>query len=125
MPIQKLQTYAEFEAQQNALMQQMKKQDLECVSCPTCSSEFFEQVQVHKLKADHHVILGQEVPPKPGTQPYVILRCIYCANLLEPRVQSNTRDILGGPYEDLLDTLEGKRDKRAEERVNAIPSQEL
>lgn len=130
MPIQKMQTYAEFEAQQNAFMEQMRKHDLECISCPTCESQFFEQIEVMKFKADHHVILGQDVPPKPGSQPYRLLRCVHCQNLLEPRIIHNTRDVIGGDYEELLDTLEGKRDKRVkeeepEQKDNAIPSEEL
>jgi len=115
MPIQKLQTYADFEMQQRAFQEQMKKHDLECISCPGCGSQFFEQVRVSKYLANHNVILGQDVPIKPGGGPYILLRCIWCKDILEPRVQHNTRDVMGGDYDQLLDTMEGKLDKRPKE----------
>lgn len=125
-----MQTYADFEAKQNAILDQMEKRDMECISCPNCSSQWFEQVQVARYKADHNIVLGQDVPPKPGTIPYVVLRCIYCKDLLEPRVLHNTRDVVGGDYNHFLDTLEGKNDERTkgqevEESKNAIPSEKL
>ena len=43
---------------------------------------------------------------------YVMLKCVRCNELLEPRIIHNTRDIGGDAYDDLLDVLEGKGDIR-------------
>jgi len=122
-------TYAEFERQQNQILKNLEKRDLECISCPSCSSQWFEQVRVSRYKADHNIVLGQDVPPKPSTIPYVLLRCVCCKDFLEPRVLHNTRDVVGGDYNHFLDTLEGKFDSREQEGEEAttdeIPSQEL
>lgn len=127
MPVQKLSTFADFERQQQAFVKQMKKHDLECISCPSCGSQFFEELEVAKFKASHNVILGQPVPIKPGSQPYILLKCIYCGDLLEPRVDNNTRDVLHGDYDQLLDTIEGKLDnrKKEEKKENAVQAEEL
>lgn len=123
-------TYADFEKQQQAIMKGLEKRDLECISCPNCSSQWFEQVKVSRFKADHNIVLGQEVPPKSNTIPYVLLRCIRCLDFLEPRVLHNTRDVVGGDYNHFLDTLEGQHDSREkpkepQQKSNAILSQEL
>jgi len=95
------------------VLKNLEKRDLESISCPSCSSQFFEHVRVAKFKADHNVVLGQDVPVKPGSAPYILLRCVLCKDWLEPRVLHNTRDVIGGDYNELLDTLEGKKDSRA------------
>src|SRR5687768_1593268 len=120
-------TYADFERQQQRIMRELEQRDLECLSCPNCSSQWFEQVKVSRYKADHNIILGQEVPPKSNTVPYIVLRCIRCSDFLEPRVLHNTRDVVGGDYSHFLDTIEGKKDKRTDQEKpkNAIHSQEL
>ena len=131
MPVQKLQTYEDFERQQNAFMEQMKKHDMQCVSCPNCGSQFFEQFEVAKFKADHNVILGQDIPISPGSAPYKLLRCVFCKDVLEPRIIHHTRDVIGGDYDQLLDTLEGKLDirpkveKKKEEEKNEVQVEEL
>lgn len=128
MPMSQMQTYADFERQQQTFMDQMKKHDMECISCPKCQCQFFEQLEVMKYKADHNVILGQDVPPKPGSQPYKFLKCIKCNELLEPRILHNTRDVIGGDYEELLDILEGKNEKEPEkvaENKNEIQAEKL
>ena len=126
--MQRLQKFSDFEKEQRALTDKLKKIDMECISCTVCQSQFFEEVSVMKFKSSHNIILGQNVPAKPGTISYKILRCIHCQNILEPRILHHVRDIAGGDYDELLDTLEGKRDKRnmIEERgPDAIPSQKL
>lgn len=128
-----MQTFADFERQQQMMLKELERRDLESISCPNCSSQFFEHVRVAKYKADHNVVLGQDVPIRPGSAPYVLLRCIYCKDLLEPRVLHNTRDVIGGDYNELLDTLEGKKDPRkkaeeeakAKEQENAVHVEEL
>ena len=121
-------TYADFQANEQRILKAMEQRDKECISCPNCSSQWFEQVKISRYKADHNIVLGQDVPEKPGTIPYVLLKCVRCNDVLEPRVLHNTRDVVGGDYNHFLDTLEGKFDSRQEEKPqesNEIPSQEL
>lgn len=107
--------YEDLERQQMEVLQRKQKEDMECVSCPKCGSQWFEEVAFYRYKSSHNVILGQNIPPRPGSIPYFLLRCVRCTNLLEPRVLHNTRDIGGNDYDFLLDTLEGKGDKRVAE----------
>ena len=124
-----MQTWSDMERREAAIKKQLEKKDIECVSCPTCSSQWFEEVNVSRYKADHNLVLGQHVPTKPSTIPYILLRCLNCKDCLEPRVMHNTRDVVGGDYNNFLDTLEGKNDSREEnkpvEKSNEIKSQEL
>ena len=118
MPVQKLIPYDEFERQQSAFMNQMKKQDLECLSCKNCGSQFFEQIFVSKFKADHNITLTQKIPVvPPGAESFKLLRCIYCRSITEPRVMPDRRDLMSGDYDKLLDTVEGKNDKRPKEQM--------
>ena len=83
-----------------------------------------------KLKADHIVISGQEVPTvEPGMPPYILLRCVRCDNQLQPRIQGQTsgHDIASKSYSNFLDTAEGKLDTREgvmgnEERMMMLES---
>ena len=120
-----MQTYADFEQQQHAILKNLERRDLECISCPSCSSQWFEQVRISRFKADHNIVLGQDVPPKPSTIPYVLLRCICCQDFLEPRVLHNTRDVVGGDYNHFLDTLEGKHDNREDEEEKEVTTNEI
>ena len=112
-----MQQWEEFNrAEQIALKRQLDA-ELECVSCKTCSSTWFEQVKTFQFKAEHHLIIGQDVPTRtPGAVPFVLLRCMRCHDLLEPRILHNTRDLAAGTYDNLLDTLEGKDDLRKQEK---------
>lgn len=107
-----MQTYNEFERQRNIALKEREKIDMECIHCPNCSSQWFMEIPVYKFQANHNVILGQNVPTKPGAIPYYILQCVRCKDLLEPRVIHTTRDIGGNDYDDFLDTLDGKGDLR-------------
>jgi hypothetical protein len=125
----RLQTWDQFEQRQRQLDEMRRQRDMECVSCPQCGSQFFERVDVVKIKADHNVILGQK--PDVSSGPYIILRCIHCQGLLEPRIINHTRDVMGGDYDVFLDTVEGKLDERKKKEdqpgtvEDAIQSQKL
>ena len=127
MPIQ---LYSDFEKRQALLQEKQRELDLEVIRCPKCDSQWFEQVVFARFKADHHIILGQDVPVRPGSLQYTLLRCACCKDLLEPRVLHNTRDVASGDYDHFLDTLEGKHDKRAEQEEekkeeDALQAEEL
>lgn len=107
-----METFSEFEKKQAIWLREKEERDLECVSCPQCGSQWFTEIPVSQYKAEHHVVVGQRVPPKPGTIPYLLLKCIVCEDLLEPRVLRNARDTAGGGYDYLLDTLSGLHDTR-------------
>lgn len=108
-----MQTWEDLKRSEAALLKREAELQLECVRCLKCDSTWFEEVDCYQFKADHHLILGQNVPTRrTGMIPYKMLRCLQCQNLLEPRIISNTRDIAGNDYDHLLDTLEGKLDKR-------------
>jgi hypothetical protein len=83
-------------------------------------------MKIQRFKIDHNVVLGQSVPAKPGSVPYVMLRCARCSNMIEPRIVHATRDVAGGGYDHFLDTMEGKDDKREKKQEEAaVPTQEL
>lgn len=107
-----MQTYSDFERMNSAALKKEENKKRESVDCPKCSSSWFEQVRIGRYVADHNVILGQEVPGLGGDMGYVMLKCVRCNELLEPRIIHNTRDIGGDAYDDLLDVLEGKGDIR-------------
>jgi hypothetical protein len=113
----------QWEMWNRAEQEQLKEKltsELECVSCPSCQSTWFEVVDAFQFKADHQVILGQDVPTRrPGMIPYKVFRCLRCSNLLEPLIIHNTRDHAGGDYDNFLDTLEGKNDKRTKVNLEA------
>jgi hypothetical protein len=107
-----MQQYGEFERQQMQMMQHLEKRDMESVHCPNCGSQWFVEVEAYKFQANHNVVLGQHVPTKPGAVPYYVLKCLFCKDLLEPHILFHTRDLGGNDYDDFLDTIEGKKDKR-------------
>lgn len=109
-----MQTYADFERLNAAAMKAEEKKRTDCVSCPKCNSQWFQQIRVGRFVSDHNVILGQEVPGVAGEMNYVMLKCIRCEELLEPRILHSTRDLGGDAYDQLLDTLDGEGDNRPE-----------
>lgn len=122
----------EFERGQANALKAKEEADLECFSCPKCGSQWFEQLRLFRFPASHNLVLGQDVPPKPGAVGYVFLRCGLCQNVIEPRVQHYARDLAASDYDYCLDTLEGKFDtrkkaeeKKKEEAEDAIESEEL
>jgi len=130
MAIPTMSTYDALEKQQQKLMDQIEKNKLECINCPTCGSQWFTEIKAQRYQLDHNIILGQAIPTEPNTIPYLLLKCIRCENLLEPKILHNTRDVAGGKYDNFLDTIEGKFDTRetpkTEEKVkDEIPSQKL
>lgn len=127
-----MQTWSDFERSQASALKAKEEADLECVSCPKCGSQWFEQIELHRFPVNHNLVLGQDVPPKAGSVGYKFLRCGMCQNIIEPRVQHFTRDLAASDYDFCLDTMEGKFDirKKAEEEVkeeteDAIKSEEL
>ena len=109
-----MQTYHDFERMNAIAEEEADRRRKDCVICPNCSSQWFEQIRVGRYISDHNVILGQNVPNVAGEMAYVLLKCIRCSEMLEPRILHSTRDIGGDAYDGLLDTLEGKEDSREE-----------
>lgn len=120
-----MQQWEEFKRAEAVALKRQLDAELEAINCKTCGSTWFEQVKAFQFKSDHHVIIGQDVPPRqPGAVGFVLLRCLRCSDLLEPRVLHNTRDVAAGSYDDLLDTLQGKDDRRkTEEKKNEVQGQ--
>ena len=110
-----MQTYSDFERMNNAALKAEENKRKDCVACPKCNSQWFQQIRVGRFVSDHNVILGQEVPGIAGEMNYVMLKCIRCEELLEPRILHSTRDLGGDAYDQLLDTLDGEGDIRSEE----------
>jgi hypothetical protein len=105
-----MQTYADFEKLNAAALKAEEKKRTDCISCPKCQSQWFQQFKVGRFVSDHNVILGQQVPSVAGEMDYVMLKCIRCEELLEPRILHSTRDMGGDAYDHLLDTLEQEGD---------------
>jgi hypothetical protein len=123
--------YESFEKQQLMAMREAENRALDCIDCPKCGSQWFEEVSFARYQADHHVVVGQDVPPQPGISPFKMLRCVRCANLLEPRIVHQTRDLGAKGYDSFLDTLEGVGDTRKtaedkkKEAAGEIPAEKL
>lgn len=119
--------YEQMEARARAAREAARQKDLESVSCPTCDSQWFEEVTVCRFKLDHFVALGQKIPRRPNQQEYVMLKCVRCGDYLEPRVSVDMRDMAHEGYEFLLETLEGKHDSRESEKKEdgKLQSEEL
>lgn len=107
--------FSDWDRQQGLAQTQQQQMENEAVYCPKCGSEWFEHISVSKYQANHFLILGQHVPPVKGSLPYIVLKCIRCTNLLEPRLTHAIRDLAGRDYGTFLDTIEGKGDSREKE----------
>lgn len=126
-------SYSDFERSQAMAMKAEQEKDLDCIKCPQCSGQWFEQVPISRYQNQRQVVIGQPVPAKPGSVPYILLRCVHCQNLVEPRVSRTVRDLAAQDYDHFLDTIEGKLDSRkkkeekpaVEEESDGIQSQEL
>ena len=121
-------TYDQYEKELKASIDQFRKKQEECINCPNCNSQWFTEVHANRYQVNHNVILGQQIPAEPNTLAYVLLKCVRCNELLEPRIIHNARDVAGDRYDHFLDTLEGKMDKREDqkkEQDNAIQGEEL
>ena len=116
--------YKDLQEQETARLKAQKEYDLECISCPQCDSQWFENVSAQRYQLNHNIIVGQDVPPKQGGVPYKLLRCVRCGNLIEPRVMHNTRDLAASDYDMFLDTMEGKLDVR-DKSLHALEAEEL
>lgn len=130
MAIPTMATYEQYEKSQQAAIDQLRRESMECISCPTCGSQWFMEIKANRYQVNHNVILGQDIPEEPNTVAYKLLQCVHCKELLEPRILHNTRDVAGDRYDHFLDTLEGKMDIRnkkpeAEKKEDAIPAEEL
>lgn len=116
--------YSDLQRQIEQQLKEKEKADNECVTCPSCGSIYFESVDVKKFQLHHQVIVGQDIPEKPGIIPYKLLRCIRCSNTIEPRILHNSRDMISNDYDKFLDTMEGKNDKR-DVRLQELSSEEI
>lgn len=115
-----MQQWEDFKRIDQEALRNKLNSELESVVCPKCQSTWFEQIDAFQFRADHNLILGQDVPVrKTGMIAYKVLRCLRCNDCLEPRVIHTTMDSAGGDYNDFLDTLQGKNDKRTTEDLSA------
>ncbi len=108
--------YTDLEQQEAARLRRQEKIANECISCPQCGCQWLESVSAQRFQLNHNVIVGQDVPPQPGSIPYKLLRCVRCSNLIEPRIIHNTRDLSANSYDEFLDTMEGHNDERSKEQ---------
>ena len=113
-----MQTYHDLERMNSLAIEKEERRRKDSVECPKCSSQWFEEIKLGRFVSDHNVILGQSVPGIAGEMAYILLKCARCNEMLEPRILHSTRDIGGDAYDDLLDTLEGKGDKRNDKDLN-------
>jgi len=114
-------SYTDFAELQARQLKKAEDMSLKCVICPKCGSQWFEEVEFQRYQTEHNLIVGQHIPARPGSVPFVMLRCGRCSNLIEPNIVSQARDIGARDYDHFLDTMEGKEDKRPD----TIPSVEV
>jgi hypothetical protein len=111
-----LQQWEDLKNAQDLVLKKRLEAEQESVRCRECGSTWFTEREFFQFKADHNVIIGQNVPHRfPGSVGFILLECLHCKNLIEPRVQSSTRDMASGTYDNFLDTIEGKLDTRKKE----------
>lgn len=106
--------FSDWEKREQYIQKQMLTPKSNAVTCKKCGSQWFEQIQVSQYNDDHHVIKGQQVPTLPTANTYFLLKCVTCQALEEPRILYGSRDLGTDDYDELLDTVEGKLDKRKE-----------
>lgn len=117
--------FSDFERAQATAIKVKEEADLECVSCRGCGCQWFEQITLFRFAVNHNLVLGQEVPPKPGSMGYKFMKCVQCNQIIEPRVQHYARDLAASDYDYLLDTLEGKHDNRKKEEKEEVKTDEI
>jgi hypothetical protein len=111
-------SFDNFHLHQLELEKKRQEKEKASMKCPTCSSLWFEEVQVARFKEDHWIAAGQSVPFAVGTQPYKLLKCVRCNDFLEPRMNMDTADYAVAGYAELTDTLQGKGDTRKKDPPN-------
>lgn len=103
-----LHTYADYE---RSVMHNDRPANVhyDALQCPKCKCTFFEEVRVQQYMAAHNVIIGQAVPAVQGTVPFIVLRCVKCQDVTEPRIlRGPTGDQINKRYDEFLDEMEGK-----------------
>jgi len=90
--------------QSNLGLPQVKRDEEDFLICPECECSFFEQVAVNRYQRVHSVILGQRVPST-NRNPFYLLKCISCGQLVEPDYQMSA-DPLQSRYGQLLKEYE-------------------
>jgi DNA-directed RNA polymerase subunit RPC12/RpoP len=94
------------------LTQQIKEKDKPAIVCPTCDSQWFHEIVAAKYMYDHTVVTGQRVPTVPGQAEYILLQCVRCGDIVEPKMSLHELDYTRKGYLDLRKTLMGEGDKR-------------
>jgi len=110
-----------------------KRRERELIVCEECGGTYFEAVDASQYFADHSVVLGQQIPPRPDQAPFQFLRCILCGKLREPNVLRGARDCMNEKYDAFLDQLEEKKEKEKIEKESkekivekeVIPAEDL
>jgi len=110
-------TYAEFERNELMRIKLEQERDLDCIKCPKCFSQWFEEIKLQRYQNQTDVVIGQSVPARPGSLPFILLKCIYCNNLVEPRIIHSARDLAGKDYGHFRETLEGKQKDQKKETL--------
>lgn len=100
-----------------------KRREKELVVCEKCGGTYFETVDASQFFADHSVVLGQQIPPRPDQAPFQFLRCILCGKLREPNVLRGARDYMNEKYDAFLDQLE--KDEKKEESEEEVAEKEV
>lgn len=68
------------------------------IKCSKCSSLWFERVEVNQY-LDRTVILGQELAKNLAMPSWMLLRCIRCNEVHEPRLLLSTYDSIRKEYD--------------------------
>lgn len=80
----------------------MRNPSKNCTECPKCKNTWFEQVVCQQYNADTLVLLGQPPAPAENAVPFVLLRCLKCRFLLEPKALRQYKDGANLSYNHLL-----------------------
>jgi hypothetical protein len=71
-----------------------------------CGSNYFEVVEAQQSLAFQPLSLGTKPMPRPGTFPFVMLRCVCCGKYTEPNVLRSASDKMNDVYNDFLNLLD-------------------
>ncbi len=112
-----MQTWEEFKRVEDIALKKKLDAEQESVRCKICGSTWFTEREFFQFKSEHNLVVGQNVPHRfPNSVGFILLECVHCKGLLEPRIMSSTKDLAANLYNNFLDTVEGKNDIRVIEK---------
>lgn len=95
------------EQAEKARLNKQQEVDRQVIRCQSCKkSTYFFEIECLQFKLHHTTVLGQRAVPVGDSVPYILLKCVKCGELTEPKIHRNGRDTADKKYDAFLDLLE-------------------